>query len=127
MQPNDYQNIDLKVLNSQNKRDYRLYTLRHLSRSEDSPEKLKDEISKRCGDAVSDQGRMEIGYFNHTKKLWLINNQLDMDDMWDIVSNGSKVTLWCVGTVESTSAVEKRSLDSSNHSNPVAVDTMNHQ
>ena len=30
--------------------------------------------------------------------------------------SGSKVTLWCVGTVDSTSAVEQRSLDSSDAS-----------
>ena len=80
VQPNDNRNIDLKVLNSQNKRDNRLYTLRHLTRSVDSPAKLKDEIYKQCGDAVPDQGHMEISYFNHTKKLWL-NNRLDMNDM----------------------------------------------
>ena len=42
---------------------------------------------------------MEVGYFKQTKKLWL-STRLDMNDMWELVRKGDRVTLWCVETVE---------------------------
>ena len=45
--------------------------------------------------------------------MW-INNRLDVNDMWKVVTNGGKVMLWCVGIGESTSNHgQKRSHDDS--------------
>ena len=56
---------------------------------------------------------MEIGFFQHSKKMW-INNRLDVNGMWKVVTNGGKVMLWCVGIGESTSNHgQKRSHDDS--------------
>lgn len=88
----------LRVLNPANKKDFRLYTLRDLSREMDSSDKLKMAIFTQCGDeAVPLPRDMELGFYNQSgRKLW-INNRLDMNDMWELVSKGEKLTLWCVG------------------------------
>ena len=39
---------------------------------------------------------MEIGYFHGSSKFWL-NNPLDVNDAWKLVSEGEKVTFWCTG------------------------------
>ena len=36
---------------------------------------------------------MEIGYFHSSNDFW-INNQLDVNDAWKLVSEGEKVTFW---------------------------------
>ena len=73
-------NMGVKVLSPQNK-DYHIivYTLWHISRDVDSPEKLKAEIYKQCKDIVPSPQTMELGFFLHSKK-W-INNRLDINDM----------------------------------------------
>ena len=48
----EFINMEVKVLSPQNKKDYHMYTLRHISRDVDSPEKLKAEIYKQCKDVV---------------------------------------------------------------------------
>ena len=87
-------NMEVKVLCPQNKKDYHMYTLCHITRDVDSPEKLKSEICKQYEDVVSSPQRMEIGFYLHCKRKW-INNRLDM--MCKVASKGGKVTLWCIG------------------------------
>ena len=87
----------LRVLNPANKKDFRLFILRNLSRDMDSPEKLKMAIFTQCGDeTVPPPTNMELGFYNQTKKLW-INNRLDVNDLWELASKSDKLTLWCVG------------------------------
>ena len=102
----EFVNMEVKVLCPQNKKDYHMYTLRHIARDVDSPEKLKAEIYKQCEDVVPSPQTMEIGFYLHSKKKW-INNRLDMNDMWKMASNGGKVMLWCIGIGEK----QKRSHD----------------
>ena len=86
----------LKVLNPENKREYKTVTLRGLSRENiDTPTKLKEVISVQC-DGLNPEN-MEVGYFVHSKKLW-INSRLDISDVWNSVDKGEKLTLWCLGT-----------------------------
>ena len=105
--------MEMKVLSPQNKKDYHMYTLRHISRDVDSPEKLKAEIYKQCKDVVPSPQTMEIGFYLQSKKKW-INNRLDMNDMWKMISNGGKVTLWCVGIGEK----QKRAHDDDSDQEP---------
>ena len=109
----EFVNMEVKVLNPQNKKDYHMYTLRHISRDVDSPEKLKAEIYKQYKDVVPSPQTMELGFFQHSKKKW-INNRLDMNDMWKMAANGGKVTLWCVGIGEK----QKRSHDDDSEQEP---------
>ena len=53
---------------------------------------------------------MEVGYFSQSRKMW-INNRLDLQDAWTLISRGERITLWCVGVNESS-----RKRDSSNNS-----------
>ena len=93
---NEFMNMDLKILNPSNKKEYRIYTLRHVSADLNSPSKLKDEIFEQCEESVPKAQNMELGYFHHSKKIW-INNRLDLNDMWELVEKGEKIFLWCVG------------------------------
>ena len=63
--------MEMKVLSPQNKKDYHMYTLRHISRDVDSPEKLKAEIYKQCKDVVPSPQTMEIGFYLQSKKSGL--------------------------------------------------------
>ena len=63
-------NIEMKLLSPQNK-DYHMYTLRHISRDVDSPEKLKAEIYKQCKYVVPSPQTMEIGFYLQSKKSGL--------------------------------------------------------
>lgn len=96
----DFINLDLKVLNPSNKKDYHMYVLRHISSDLDEPNKLKSEIIEQCGESTPLARNMEIGYYHHTKKNWL-NNRLDMNDMWSLIAKGEKVLIWCVGKEKS--------------------------
>ena len=77
-----------------NKKDYKVYTLRGVRSDEvNSPEKLKEIILNQCGtDIVPPVEKMEIGYYSHSKKIW-INNRLDLNDAWKIESN--ILVSWC--------------------------------
>jgi len=89
--------IYLKVLSPSNKKEFKMYTLRKISRETvDTPNKLKDVICDQYGSVVGvDAQQMDVGYFYQAKKLW-INNRLDMNDFWDVIERGDKLTLWCV-------------------------------
>ena len=87
--------IHLKVFNPANKKEFKMFTLRNLSMDEtDSPEKLKKQIADQYGHELNPK-LMEVGYFKQSKKLWL-NNRLDMNDMWDLISKNENITLWCI-------------------------------
>lgn len=69
----EFTNMDLKMLCPPNK-DYCIYTWRHVLRDVDSPDKLKDEMMYRqCKDVVPLPQYMEIGFFQHSKKMWINN------------------------------------------------------
>jgi len=74
-----------------------MYTLCNISRETvDTPNKLNDVICDQYGSVVGvDAQQMDVGYFYQAKKLW-INNRLDMNDFWDVIERGDKLTLWCV-------------------------------
>ena len=94
----EFINMDLKVLNQKNKKEFRLLNLRHISPEFcDSPTKIKEEIYKQYSENVPLPDVMELGYFYCSKKYWL-NNRLDVNDLWELVANGKKekVVLWCV-------------------------------
>ena len=50
---------------------------------------------------------MEIGYFHHSRKIW-ISSRLDVVDMWSLISSGERVTFWCVGKESPVQASKKR-------------------
>jgi len=50
---------------------------------------------------------MEIGYFHHSRKIW-ISSRLDVVDMWSLISSGERVTFWCVGNEAPVQATKKR-------------------
>ena len=47
---------------------------------------------------------MEIGYYSHSKKIW-INNRLDLNDAWKI----ERVTFWCHGASEASRKRDSKS------------------
>ena len=99
--------LQLKVFNPSNKKDFKMFTLRNIEKHEiDSPDKLKNVISHQHGRGLNPK-QMEIGYFRLSKKIW-INNRLDMNDLWDAIDNREKVTLCCVEAIPSDQA-QKRS------------------
>ena len=105
----------LRVLNPANKKDFHLFTLCNLSHDEmNSPDKLKIAVFTQCGDdTVPVPQNMELGFYYHSgKKLW-INNRLDLNDMWELVLKGEKLTLWYVGLGPSPQSTRnpKRSSD----------------
>ena len=98
------------MLNPCNKKEFRTYTLRALSLDVDSPSKMKAEIIQQCDLSVSENDDLELGYFYRTKKVWL-NNRLDLNDMWQLLTKGNKVTLWCVENNETNSNKRPRDKD----------------
>ena len=100
------QDVLVKVLSSVNKKDYKVYTLRGVRSDEvNSPEKLKEIILNQCGtDIVPPVEKMEIGYYSHSKKIW-INNRLDLNDAWKI----ERVTFWCHGASEASRKRDSKS------------------
>ena len=91
----DYMDIDLKIINPGNKKDFRMYILRHVSSALNSPSKIKDEITKQYGESIPLSQNMDIGYFHHSKKMW-IDSRLDVNDMWRLIAMGKQVTFWCM-------------------------------
>ena len=90
------QDLQLKVINSGNKKEFKVYTLRRV-KFDGSVDNLKEVIRSQCGsDVVPPIEKMEIGYYYQCKKMW-INNRLDLNDAWTLISKGEKITLWCVG------------------------------
>ena len=70
-------NTSIKVLNSTNKKDFTVYTLRGLS-AEDflTPDALREEVFHRLGEnAVSRKMDFRIGYFKHNVEIWINNHQ----------------------------------------------------
>ena len=87
----------LKVLSPENKKECKTITLRAVSQENiDTPTKLREVISTQC-DGLNPEN-MEIGCFVHSKKLW-INSLLDINDVWNSVDKGEKLTLWCLSTI----------------------------
>ena len=111
--------IFLKVFNPANKKEWQDYTLRTVSRETlDTPAKLREAIVSQCGEKIVPD---EVGYFDQTTKHW-IHNRLDMNDVWDMIESGTKVTLWCndcaCTTVKKSSHPGKHArLDAENDSN----------
>ena len=103
----EHVNLDLKVLSPMNKKDYRMFVLRHVSTEIDSPCKFRDEIIRQYGETVKLDPDMEIGYFHHSQKIW-ISSRLDVMDMWSLISSGERVTFWCVGKESLVQASKKR-------------------
>ena len=90
----------LKVLSPKNKKEFKAINLRGLSKENiDDPSSLRKAIADQCDDLNPDS--MEVGYFAHSKKLW-INNRLDINDVWAIIERGDKITLWCLDTSRET-------------------------
>lgn len=93
--------VQLKVFNSGNKKDFKAYTLRGVN-CDGSLHKLKEIIYNQCGpEVVPPTEKMEVGYFCQSKKMW-INNRLDLQDALTLISRGDRITLWCVGVTESS-------------------------
>ena len=80
------------MFNPANKKEWQDYTIRNISRDLlDTPAKLKEVIVSQCGENIVPE---EVGYFNQATKHW-IHNRLDMNDVWDMIESGAKITLWC--------------------------------
>ena len=64
-------------------KDYKTVTLRSLFEENiDSHSALKELIFEQC--ERLNPLNMEVGYFIHSKKVW-INSRLDINDIWKIV------------------------------------------
>ena len=115
-------NMEVKILNSQNKREFKLFTLRGVSSDViDSPERLKNELVQQCAIA-SQPSNTEVDYFHHAKKKG-INNRLDVNDMWKLVAKGDKVVLWCVENGECDRATNKRLHEDNEENEPSSKKT----
>ena len=80
---NSGNDLYLKVLSPENKKEYKTVTLRGLSpEGIDTPNKLKVAISGQC-DGL-DPEHLEVGYCSHSTKLW-INGRLDINDVWSSI------------------------------------------
>ena len=91
-------NASIKVLNSNNKKDFTVYTLRSLS-AEDflTPDTLREEVFHQLGEnVVSRKMDFCIGYFKRNVKIWINNNQ-DSKEAWETLDKVGKLTLWCIG------------------------------
>ncbi len=109
MTTNSGSDFYLKVLCPENKKDYKTVTLRGLSPDNiDSPTKLKEAISAQCEGL--DPLYMDVGYFVQAKKLW-INSRLDINDVWNSVGRGERLTLWCVSIIPRRSNKRKHDDD----------------
>ena len=80
-------NTSIKVLNSTNKKDFTVYTLRGLS-AEDflTPDTLREEVFSIKMDFC-------IGYFKRN----VINNDQDLKEDCETLEKVGKLTLWCIG------------------------------
>ena len=97
-------NMDLKVLSPANKKEFRMFVL---SAEIDSPWKLRDEILRQYGEKIELDPDMKIGYFHYSWKIW-ITSKLDVVDMWGLISNGERVTFWCIGKEPPANTSKKR-------------------
>ena len=89
--------------------------MRSLSADVNSPDRLKNALSEQYGDVLPPIDKMEIGYFHQSKKMW-IKNRLDLNDVWKLVQNGERVTLWCMGALTEPSTPtdgQKRPIENS--------------
>ena len=58
------------MLNQKNKKEFRLFTLRHIIPDVyNTPSEIKEEIYKQCGEKVPLPEEMELGYFYCSKKI----------------------------------------------------------
>jgi hypothetical protein len=113
--PQSATNFYLKIFNPANKKEFQLYTIRNLSLNVDNPDKLKKALSEQYGDLLPPIDKMEVGYFHQAKKMW-IKNRLDLNDVWQLVQKGGRVTLWSTGATTEANApteAQKRPLEKS--------------
>ena len=63
----------------------------------------------QCGEGSQLPRTLEfkIGHFHHSQKLW-INNKHDLDDAWDIIRSGERLTLWALGIAGKSSKKRTR-------------------
>ena len=102
--------VYLKVLSPANKKDFSMFTLRNVNPNELSTlDELKEEIFVQCGEGSQLPRTLEfkIGYFRRSQKLW-INNKHDLDDGWDIIRSGERLTLWALGIAGKSSKKRTR-------------------
>ena len=102
--------VYLKVLSPSNKKDFSMFTLRNVNPDELSTlDELKEEIFVQCGEGSQLPRTLEfkIGYFRRSQKLW-INNKHDLDDAWDIIRSGERLTLWALGIAGKSSKKRTR-------------------
>lgn len=79
-----------------------MFTLRDIKPDELSTlDVLKEEVFMQCGEGAQLPRTLEfkMGYFQRSQKLW-INNKYDLQDAWNIIRNGERLTLWALGTAE---------------------------
>ena len=96
--------MTLKVLSQCNKRDFTVFTLRDVTQDDmQTLGSVKAMIYAQIGDAVSDKLDFPIGYYRKSEKVW-INNEHDIQDAIQLMKEQGKVTLWCVGHDQITTA-----------------------
>lgn len=70
----------------------------------ESPAIMRQVIVDQCGEDVVPE---EIGYFEQATKHW-IHNRLDLNDVWDKIEGGAKITLWCMRKESGNSSIKSR-------------------
>ena len=91
--------VYLKVLSLSNKKDFSMFAQWNVNPDELSTlDELKEEVFVQCGEGsqLPRTLQLKMGYFRHSQKLW-INNKHDLDDAWDIIRSGERLTLWALG------------------------------
>ena len=87
-----------------------MFTLRNVNPDELSIlNELREEVFVQCGEGSQLPRTLEfkIGYFRRSQKLW-INNKHDLDDAWDIIRSGERLTLWALGIAGKSSKKRTR-------------------
>ena len=83
------------IFNPQNKKQ--VCTLRDFPCNLETVDNLREELFYVCGESELPRNlKVDVGYFNKNKKLW-INCSQDLCDAWSIVRKGGRLTFWCVG------------------------------
>ena len=87
-------NFNVKVFN---KKEHQVFVLRDVSQAlVSTPETLVQEIRKQFGSHVARKRLFAVGYMKGNMKV-SIRTPADMSDVWQHVSSGENVIMWCEG------------------------------
>ena len=90
-------NFNVKIFNSDNKKERQVFVLRDVSREiVSTPESVMQEMRKQFGSHVQKKHPFPVGYMKGGMKV-SIRTRADISDIWLQVSRAENVILWCEG------------------------------